>query len=573
MRGAMRPARRLRHGVVLAGVLGGLTGCAGDEPVAAAAAGTSRPAADVQASVAIAATNTLWRDADPAKHPKGSCSGCHGADWFDLARAGSSDADLVRRAMIDGATRPQAETLVEAVRAYRARYRMPPAEARSFRPFQPGGTPLPGANAPERDVAFAEQLETLLPTLMTERPIRDLADARRAQAEMADLVLGTNAAGANPRRLDLRRLPVGVVYPLWSQDIAHNPGSMNDWLGDVARDVRPEFATEWHALLDAYLARPDNETFWAMYGAVDRMLRPIDSTITVRSFLDAKFKSALIGQHLLRMEQLGRLDEFARPGGIAFAYLDDPAMRRLANLGTHKELPAVLWDVADRARSTFGGRGMPGFAVENLAEALRLGGAPSFVTASVDQGMRWRDEEQAIRLAWFWLGWTFEPTLQRSGPSNSTRSGEYSKQSLHRAGMLVHMAFHEVARAVAERVIPAAGFDPRTGVTTAAPVWRLENDLWAYGHWRLPSPRDIPASDAVRARQRTLHSRFLGNWFRMQAYLHLDAAAGAPIPQVERIGDQVSHLRQFLTEQQPATLAADLELLRRVLATAGINSP
>lgn len=573
MRGAMRPVRCPGMGVVLAGVLAGLAGCAGDAPVAATAPGTTRPGGDAAASAAIAATTALWRDADPAKHPKGSCSGCHGADWFDLARAGSSDADLVRRAMIDGATRPQAETLVEAVRAYRARYRMPPAEARSFRPFQPGGAPLPGANAPERDVAFAEQLETLLPTLMGEQPIRDLAGARRAQAEVADLVLGTNAAGANPRRLDLRRLPVGVVYPLWSQDQAHHPGSLNDWIGDVARDVRPEAAAEWHALLDAYLARPDNETFWAMYGAVDRVLRPVDSAITVRAFLDAKFKSALIGQHLLRMEQLGRLDEFARPGGLAFGYLDEPAMRRLANLGTHRELPAAIWDVADRARTTFGGRGTPGFTVDNLAEALRAGRAPAFVAASVDPGVRWRDEEQAIRLAWFWLGWTFEPTLQRSGPSNSTRSGEYSKQSLHRAGMMVHMAFHEAARAVAQRVVPAAGFDPRTGTTAPAPAWRLENDLWAYGHWRLPSTRDVPASDAVRTRQRALHSRFLGNWFRMQAHLQLDAASRGPILQPERVADQVSHLRQFLAEQQPATLAEDTELLRRVLAIAGLALP
>lgn len=571
MRGAFRGARDAMRRLVQGGAVIGLAACS-DAPPATTTAPPS-PSDAATASAAIAATNALWRDADLTRHPKGSCSGCHGADWFDLARAGSTDADLVRRAMIDGATRPQAETLVEAVRAYRARYRMPAAEARSFRPFQPGGAPLPGANAPERDVAFAEQLERLLPTLMGEQPIRDLAGARRAQAEVADLVLGTNTAGANPRRLDLRKLPTGVIYPLWSQDIAHNPGSLNDWVGDVARDVRPEFAAEWRALLDAYLARPDNETFWTMYGAVDRMLQPIDSAITVRSFLDAKFKSALIGQHLLRMEQLGRLDDFARPGGLAFGYLDEPAMRRLANLGTHKELPAVLWDVADRARSTFGGRGTPGFTADNLAQALRNGGAPDFVAASVDQSIRWRDEEQAIRLAWFWLGWTFEPTLQRSGPSNSTRSGEYSKQSLHRAGMMVHMAFHEAARAVAERVIPAAGFDPRTSTTAPAPVWRLENDLWAYGHWRLPSSRDVPSSDAVRARQRELHTRFLGNWFRMQAHLHLDAASRGPIPQVERVANQLSHLRQFLTEQQPATLAADLDLLSRVLATAGLTLP
>ncbi|MFM2399403.1 MAG: hypothetical protein RL341_1560, partial [Pseudomonadota bacterium] len=47
---------------------------------------------------------TLWRNDDLAKHPKGSCAGCHGADFFDLARIGSTSEDLARRAKIDGAS-------------------------------------------------------------------------------------------------------------------------------------------------------------------------------------------------------------------------------------------------------------------------------------------------------------------------------------------------------------------------------------------------------------------------------------------------------------------------------------
>ena len=540
-------------------------------PEATAPAGPPAAALSAQEQRAIDATLALWRDADPAKHPKGSCSGCHGADWFDLARIGSTDADLQRRAILDGATPSEAATLVEAVRAYRRRHALPAETATGFRPFQPGGAPLPGATARDRDVAFGEQLVTLLPTLMGEAPIADLAQARRAHAELADLVRGANDAGANPRRLHLRTLPTGVVYPRWSADMAHVEGTLNDWIGDMARDPRPGFAAEWRALQDAYLASPDNATFWAMYGAVDRMLRPIDSTVSVRSFLDAKFKSALIGQHLLRMERLGRLDEFAL-SGVAFAYLDAPAMRTVAGL-THRDLPSALWDFADRARTTFGGRGMPGFTVDGLAEALRAGNAPAFVAASVTPGLRWRDEEQAIRLAWFWLGWTFEPTLQRSGPSNSTRSGEYMKQSLHRAGMMLHKGFADAARHVALRALPAGRFEPRTGVTAPPPAWRMDNDLWAYGHWRGAAARDVPGAEATLARQRALHDRFLGNWFRMQAHLHLEAAAQGPVPQVERVMDEVGHLRQFLAERQPATHAADLELLRRVVATAGATLP
>jgi hypothetical protein len=558
-------------GVVLAVMAGGGTGCAGDA-VVTTAPGAPPPGDDRQVAAAIAATTALWRDADPAKHPKGSCSGCHGADWFDLARIGSTDADLVRRAQLDGATPAQAQQLVTAVRAYRARYAMPAENPRTFRPFQPGGAPLPGATGRERDVAFGEQLVRLLPT-MAGAPIRDAATARRAMREIADLVRGTDDAGANGARLHLRTLPTGVVYPLWSADVAHGAGTTNDWIGDLARDPAPRHAAEWRALVDAYVAAPGNETFWAMYAGVDRLLRPIDSANTMAPFFDAKFRSALIGQHLLRMSQLGRLDEFARPG-VAFAYLDAPALRAISGLGRRSELAPHLWAFADVARLTFANRTAPVAGSEALRFAFRASGSPDFVVTSVDPSRSWLAEESEIRLAWFWLGWTFDPTLRRTGETNSIRNGEYLLQSLGGAGMSLHRLFADMARNVAVATLPAGSFDAWNGVQRAMPAIAFEHHVWYFGHWRLPAQRDHPASPATESRQRELVARLAANYMRTMALLVLDAAAsGTPPPTQERVAAGIGHMREFLESESPATLADDMALLRRVATLYGDPLP
>ena len=106
----------------------------------------------------------LWRDDDRVQHPKGSCSGCHGADFYDLARIGSTQNDILRRAKIDGATAQEAAALAQAIQQIRARDGLPLENPRTFRPFQPGGAVLPGTTPIERDISFAKSLEPLLPT-------------------------------------------------------------------------------------------------------------------------------------------------------------------------------------------------------------------------------------------------------------------------------------------------------------------------------------------------------------------------------------------------------------------------
>ena len=304
----------------------------------------------------------LWRDGDPSRHPKGSCAGCHGADFFDLARIGSTDEDIVRRAAEDGATRDEAEALRRAVRAMRVDMGLPGTDPRAFRPFQPGGAPLlPDATGSERvvavkrDVAFGRSLEARLPTLFGKR-IDSLEGARRAADELLDVAEGTDRAGANPDAVQLRDLPNGIPYPSWSADLHHGAreGTLNDWIADVAHEAPPAEAQAWFAIQDTWLAAPTRENFWRMYVAAEDLVQTTQfghcaftgeytfaesACFASRRFSHAKFLSALIGQHQLRVPFDPRAEDLME-GALAFAYTDDdPALDFMKDRKEHEYLP------------------------------------------------------------------------------------------------------------------------------------------------------------------------------------------------------------------------------------------
>lgn len=246
---------------------------------------------------------TLWRNADPVKHPKGSCASCHGADFFDLARGGFDDETIRRRSLTDGATNDEATALIAATRLLRDVYRLPATNARTFRPFQAGGQVLePALDANTamdeanrlltRDVAFGREIEARSPTLLG-APIRTLADAQRIRDE----VLAIN----------MRTLKIGFHYPLWSSDrhFGEPFGSLDDWVADVGRQAKPGSEAAWRALEDAYLRNPSNDNFWTMYDRLDDLTERRFQT-TGGWVNDHKLQSAMIGQHMMRTEALGQ---------------------------------------------------------------------------------------------------------------------------------------------------------------------------------------------------------------------------------------------------------------------------
>jgi hypothetical protein len=490
----------------------------------------------------------LWRNDDLNQHPKGSCSGCHGADFFDLTRAGATDTDLLRRAQVDGATPLQAKALVQAINNQRAQLKIPSTNARTFRPFQPGGevllptlTDAPHIIQVKRDIAFAKSLQPLLPTLMGTR-IASLDSAKRAKNEFLDLINGTNAMGANPKLLNLRKLQNGILYPRWSADFHHrsDEGTFNDWVADIAHDAMPETKAQWHALQDAYLADGSNVNFWKMYSAASSMLQvPLLGTCTIaglisqstcnaaKSFNRDKFLSALIGQHMMKLELTGNLDSFLR-GGVAFSYLDsDPAFSFMNSRPNLKQLPANLWEIGDQGRVLLESASTAGSFKENLAKV----GFPEFAQNSIDPVKTATQEERDLRLAWFWIGMTFDSSFDRIGKSNATRVGEYMVGTLVEERMVNHMMFSALTRLVSKGFMQDANvtqLNRATRVSNLTPKFMMEYGYaWGYNRtvadnlWNEDKFTKFP--QALKDESNALFGTLTGNGFRMSMYLQMDA--------------------------------------------------
>ena len=482
----------------------------------------------------------LWRNDDLSRHPKGSCSGCHGADFFDLASINSTDTDVKRRAVLDGATEQEAQALLQAIKKIRVDARLPTVNARTSRPFQPGGEALlPNATDAahvipvKRDIAFGEQLKPLLPTLFGSR-IDSLAKAKQARDELLDLASGTNKMGANPNKTNLRRLPTGIVYPRWSADLFQGAaeGTFNDWIADIAHDAKPERKAEWLALQDKYLADPSNLNFWKMYVAARDMTRlPLLAScnlLTLRStsacaatddFNKNKFLTSLIGQHMLRLQSLGadKLDSFM-PGPIAFSYLDtDPAYAFMKAREGYPLLPSNLWEIGDTGRVMLESTQVIGGFKTALADL----GYPLFAQNSIDPLRTSGDEMQSLRQAWFWIGFTFDPSFARISKSNASQWGEYMVGSLIDDRMFNHMALSQLMRLVTRGNLAEA-------TPSKTPLFTM-NYRYAWGYnrtvlsnlWNENKNTLFPAS--VKADSQNIFAALAGNGFRMSMYLQLEA--------------------------------------------------
>lgn len=538
----------------------------------------------------------LWHNTDLSKHPKGSCAGCHGGDFLDLAVIGTTDEDILRRAVIDGATEVEADALVTAVKNLREQMNLVEQNARQFRPFQPGGEVLlpnlddaPYIKSVKRDIAFGEQVSELLPTLFGPR-IDSLEDAKKARDEMLDIAYGTNNAGANYRDVQLRDLQMGLEFPRWSSDLHHggSEGTLNDWLTDIAHDAKPEFQEQWRAVQDDYLANPSRENFWKMYAAAHEMteVQPLEACRlpediayrcgTAKSFMRHKFNAALFGQHLMRLEELSHDTGFAQ-GPVAFSYLnDDPAfefMREHLNKhGKTVHLPADFWQIGDRARVFLGNTDDD----HSLRRGLELLGFPQFVIDSVDSERGNGDEEHELRVIWFWLGFTYDPSFARMDSSNSTKSGEYLIVSLLRENMHMQNAFQTHMRHVVKGTI-AEGNVTRLGsnntnrrIEYVEPQFSLD-----YKHFiryrrntirwneKRATGRVIP--DELKQQQTDLWQRFNSNGFRMGLYLYIDSLENGGTPSKTELDLIKTHFDTY----HPQDREADYALLNRVKALMG----
>ncbi len=563
-----------------------------------------QPLTDLEAmDIAMA----LWRNDDPTKHIKGSCSGCHGADFIDLAVIGTPREHVIRRALIDGATMLESVALAQAVEYLRREYDIPERDARSFRFLQPGGQvllpdfddPEPRVVAATRDVAFADSLAERLPTFFGP-PIRDYETALQAEGEVLDLVMGTNDFGANPENLNLFQLPVGIEFPLWSADLFHGEeeGTMNDWLSDISFDPIDQAAkAQWQRLQDEYLANPSNETFWRMYYVADEVLRmqPLDDSVCQSDpgtsevhcgsrdhLMKEKFQAALIGQHLMRVEVHNLTDFFASSSSMPFSYITDLDAFNLFELLEgeidpghpmfNRDAPQRLenvWEVGDFARKSIGRAG-GGTQPGTLRNYLDFSGHPPFVSASVSPERDSWAEDHEMRLAWFYIGLMFDPSLLRISGSNSTKSGEYFEQATDRLGYVNHNTFLQTVRMAVIRNRPEALVRVANNGIVQDPLIRNQNIRHPnFNGPRLLNDDDVPESlkDQVRAS----HGRFLGNVTRYNLLyrIHEYDLTG----EVNGNLNTFNHMDTFFDDFQPETAEEDKVLVdamrQRFIAAEG----
>jgi hypothetical protein len=253
---------------------------------------------------------SVWRKAS-AKDGT-ACTHCHAPDAIDLALIGFSDDAIMRRANLHVDVK-DALALRDFVHAQRKRFAISKPCSTDWRPFQPGGTVLPGKNASEQDISFRDELVKRNVQVMTGR-IVTLADAQRAVADL--------------QAIDLRKLPIGIPLPRWTEDPFNGPAhkTLNDYMPGLP--AVPNNPADFAAKEDAYLANPTDDGLFKLLDMFakettdggfiakvpkDAMCNAGDTTAMTAAMRDFKRRSNLIGQHLFRQALLKRESWLEKP--------------------------------------------------------------------------------------------------------------------------------------------------------------------------------------------------------------------------------------------------------------------
>lgn len=557
-------AVRASLGDAVGGVEAAASAAAGNDPVdpvtspqvQVAAATSASPAAPAAATPSAAATHTrppagagvasgglaavpgtaltpdmmrmleAWRRSDRSGM---ACAHCHAADAMDLALFDFPLADIRRRASFH-VEPPDVEQIVALVRHMRAVHRITPKDRVTTRPLQPGGRVLPGATPQQRDHAFALHLVGKLPTLNGPRIAR-VEDALRARDELL--------------AYDLRREPLGVALPRWSEDGFHGSGrgTMNDWLPEVPPiPVDAAAAARLFALHDAYIVSPTPQNLWAIQAHLDTAARPgafagfAPPGAAAGRFGHLKQASLLVGQHLLRMEHAGVpiATPIGRPVVVAPDYRPVNAVFGVGSVANQNQ-PVMAEFAAPIVSALTDGRNASATAFRAMFT-------------------------QEVLVPWWVLGFVLEP-----GQQSVANWGEYFPQSLvghrgSRAPLLTHHAFVTTTMQLHRTYTPVLGRDG----------WRTRPSLLAFWHsGALPGFTHTRDGGAwANAEHQRLYEHFAANTTRMQLLLvrhEADTACAAGTPfsastNVAELDQRIESWQAAVAAVHAPTAAADRAL-------------
>jgi mono/diheme cytochrome c family protein len=430
--------------------------------------------------------------------PKGACAGCHSAVGIDLAFIGFSDADILRRAIPQVGV-SDARAIVELVHELRKEHRIDrPLHPRRFRFLQPGDQVLSGLAQPavypgtlagerdaQRDAAFARALVDDVRLLLVGEPIRTVAQARAAEAQL----LG----------LDLGRLPVGIPFERWTEDGFHGAASnvATEWVPMLARRAAPGREGALDALADRYRREPSDENLWRLYDGIELVTVADGPALAARWSL-RKYQAVQVASHML-LQGTRKLPDLL--AGADAAVLGDPAARRALAIAHNP-----FWRVGDSVRQN----------PLNCNQPDPCTTFPPELDATMPAGDEARERQSyEDKLSWFWLGFTLDPALVATEDTLATVSGDYFL-ALTQPWYQVHNAFVVAMGATAKA--NARAYRDAPGVALAG-----------HGRWASPHPflvfkhseRELhhpPRHDLRFA----IHERLWANAFRMFLLLMQD---------------------------------------------------
>ncbi len=388
---------------------------------------------------------------------RAACANCHAPDGLDLAYIAFNEETIRRRAephVGNELTEDDVDKIVALVDALRQKYNITdPVDPLEFRPFQPGGTPLvPGGTVQEKELAFYDQL-VQKNFLFAASDILTMEQALAMREEM----LSDKADG--------RHLQIGLELNRWSEDPHRGDlhATIADWLPDLPR--LPIDPTEWYALQDAYLADPTDARIVDMVERIEDMTFQHFSGSSNELF-DEKFRSVLFAQHFFRNEVAG-----AASSGLPYEERPFMAFYPVAQADDDTYQDNPWWNVGDFMRHT-------GLGEDTLPEELYERIAPAESRKAQARG-----EMPKLRVPWFYVGWTFDQGMKKSGGGSSKNNLEYFSKFIHidfeeeenSIGFALHHLYVLTRKFVLENYSPdivKSGYQANKPINTKTPFYR-----------------------------------------------------------------------------------------------------
>jgi mono/diheme cytochrome c family protein len=220
-----------------------------------------------------------------------ACASCHSPDAIDLALIAYPDDAIQRRGNLH-LSPDDINAVRDLIHAQRQRFNITAPCDREWRPFQPGGEPLPGNTPDERDINFYQYLKDIGLRIAGD-PITDVATAKAAWRQFAEL--------------DLRRTKIGIHLPHWTRDPFNGEShkTFDDWMGalDTTNDIN-----KLKSVALTYIANPTDQNYFNYETEALGYLGNAYGGLYKDWFNNvskAKRRAVLLGSHYFRRELLG----------------------------------------------------------------------------------------------------------------------------------------------------------------------------------------------------------------------------------------------------------------------------